>query len=43
MFAALENVCDSEEVNTASESIEEHIRTSAKESKWKHIKPCVDE
>jgi hypothetical protein len=39
----LENFYDSEEVNTAWENTEEYIRTSAKESDWKQIKPWVDE
>ena len=43
MIAALENFYDSEDVNTACENIEENIRTAAKESEWKQIKPWVDE
>jgi hypothetical protein len=43
MFVALKNVYDSEDVNTVWENTEEHIGTSAKESKWKQIKPWIDE
>jgi hypothetical protein len=31
-FAALENICDSEDINRAWENIKENIKTSAKES-----------
>jgi len=37
MFAALENLSNDEEINTAWESIQENIKTSAQESL------CLDE
>jgi len=36
MFAALENVSDSEEINRAWKNIKEDIKTSAKESLGLH-------
>jgi hypothetical protein len=46
-FAALENLCVSEDINRAWENITENIRTSAKESldlfKLKKHKPWFDE
>jgi len=46
-FAALEIICDSEDINKAWENIKENIETSAKESlclyELKHQKPWFDE
>ena len=46
-FAALENLSDGEDIQTAWENIKENIKTAAKESlglhKLKQHKPCFDE
>jgi hypothetical protein len=47
MFAALENLCDSEDIHRACGNIKENIRISAEESlvlyEWKQHKPWFDE
>jgi hypothetical protein len=47
MFAAWENVSDSEDISRDWESVKDNIKTSAKESlglyELKHHRPCFDE